>query len=69
MALPRNDVRRVELFSFLAEAVADPHAVAFEQDDHAMRWTWLEHVALAWKLDLIRLEIDVLDVWDETDGG
>ncbi|MGH2728210.1 MAG: hypothetical protein ACRDKS_14675 [Actinomycetota bacterium] len=36
-ALNRRDLRRVEPFSFLAEAVADPNGVAFEQDDAGLR--------------------------------
>ena len=64
-ALPRRDPRRTELFSFLAEAVDDPNGVAFEQDDEGLRWTWLEHVALVWKLDLANEQIDVIDARDE----
>lgn len=66
-ALPLSDPRRVELFSFLAEAVDDPNGVAFEQDDEGLRWTWLDHVALVWKLDLVETELDVIDAWDEDD--
>jgi hypothetical protein len=55
----------MELFSFLADAVADPNGVAFEQDDAGLRWTWLPRVALCWKIDLANREIDVIDVWEE----
>lgn len=64
-ALPLGDPRRVALFSFLAEAVDDPNGVAFEQDDEGLRWTWLDHVALAWRLDLVETEVGVIDAWDE----
>lgn len=64
-ALPRNAPQRTELFSFLADAVADPQAVTFEQDDDGLRWTWLDSVALVWRVDLVRTEIDVIYAWDE----
>lgn len=63
--LPLSDPRRVELFSFLVEAVDNPNGVPFEQDDEGLRWTWLERVALVWRLDLPNAELDVIDVWDE----
>ena len=64
-ALALRDPRRVELFSFLADAVADPKGVAFEQDDSGLRWTRLEHVAVVWKVDVANSEVDVVDVWDD----
>lgn len=64
-SLPIGDPRRHELFSFLANAIDDPNGVVFEQDDDGLRWTWLQHVALVWKLDLAESEIDVVDVWDD----
>lgn len=64
-AIPLHDVRRVELFSFLAEAVIDPNGIAFEQDDEGLRWTWLNHVARVWRIDLVRMELDIIDAWDE----
>ena len=65
--LLRNDDRRRELFSFLAEAVSNPNGVMFESDEDGLRWTRLRHVALVWRLDLPRRELDVIDVWDEND--
>ena len=62
--LPLRDSRRRELFSFLAGALASPNEVAFEQDATGLRWTWLDHVALNWKIDLPNREIDVVNVWD-----
>lgn len=63
--LPLNDPRRVELFSFLASVVAEPRRAVFEQDTEGLRWTWLEHVALVWRQDLVAREIDVIYAWDE----
>jgi hypothetical protein len=64
ISLPRRDPRRVELFTFLAEAVADPSGVAFEPDEAQLRWTWLNHVALVWRIDHAHNELDVVDVWN-----
>jgi len=63
--LPLNDPRRIELFSFLASVVAEPRRADFEQDAQGLRWTWLEHVALVWRQDLVAREIDVIYAWDE----
>jgi hypothetical protein len=32
-------------------------------------WTWLEHVALVWRQDLVEREIDVIYAWDEESGS
>lgn len=63
VALPRRDPIRISLFAFLAEAASDPNGVAFEQDDDGLRFTWLTGLTIAWRVDLVRSEIDVLDVW------
>ncbi len=47
--------------------VVDPNGVAFEQDKGGLRWTWLGNVTLVWMIDLLRLELDVIDVWDEVE--
>jgi hypothetical protein len=69
MALPLRDRRRIELFSFLAEAIDSPNAVAFDQDDEGLRFTLMEHVQLVWRVDLVRTELDVVDVWDSFQRG
>jgi hypothetical protein len=66
-ALPLNDPRRVALFSFLASVVAEPGRAVYEHDAQGLRWTWLEHMALVWRLDLVEREIDVIYAWDEAD--
>lgn len=41
-SLPLGDPGRIDVFSFLVEAVIEPDAVVFEEDE-GLRWTWLEH--------------------------
>jgi hypothetical protein len=63
--LPLQDPRRIELFSFLVDAVSNPRHAIYEADADDIRWSWLGHVAVVWRQDLVDREIDVLYVWDE----
>lgn len=66
--LRARDPRRIQLFSFLVDAIDDPNHVPFELDNEGLRWTWLEHIVVVWRLDHPRSEIDVIRIWDRAPG-
>ena len=62
--LPLKDPRRRILFSFLVNAVEDPNAVQFEEDEDGIRYTYLPGLAVLWEVDAAAREIEILAIRD-----
>ena len=63
--LPLRDPRRVALLSLLVALTEDPNGVPFEQDELGLRFTYLDNLAVVWKLDIPSRVIEIVAIRED----